>query len=318
MGGRLDPVVARARALVGDAIADDHRPLVVALSGGVDSLALTAVTAFIARQRSRAARAVVVDHGLQDSSTAIAARAAEQARQLGVPAHVVRVTVSEGPDGLEAAARRARYAALTAEAEIDEAQVLLAHTADDQAETVLLGLGRGSGPRSIAGMKARDGRWVRPFLPLRRADTEAVCRAHELTWWEDPHNADPRFRRVRIRRELLPLMEDVLGGGAAAALARTAELVRADVDLLDALADEVYSDEVESLRALPSALRSRVLRRLVLEAGASAGELSAEHLARVDALVTAWRGQQRVELPGHVSVVRSGNRLHCIRTPVAG
>ncbi|MFD1859295.1 tRNA lysidine(34) synthetase TilS [Aeromicrobium camelliae] len=310
--------MARARGLVRDAVADDGRPLVVALSGGVDSLALTAVAAFVARQQDRHVRAVVVDHGLQEGSAVIAARAAEQAAGLEVPARVVTVTVSEGREGPEAAARRARYAALAADADADDALVLLAHTTDDQAETVLLGLGRGSGPRSIAGMPERDGRWVRPFLRLRRMETEAICRAHGLTWWDDPHNTDARFRRVRIRRELLPLMEDVLGGGVAEALARTAELVRADVDLLDSLADQAYTDEVESLRALPDAVRSRVLRRLVLDGGAAAGELSAEHLAHVDALVTDWRGQRRVELPGHVSVVRSGNRLTCIRTPVAG
>ena len=293
MGGRLEPVVARARALA-------------------------AATAAVARQSARTARALVVDHRLQEGSDRVAERAADQAERLGLSSQVVTVDVPPSSAGVEAQARQARYAALAAEADTDGALVLLAHTLDDQAETVLLGLGRGSGPRSIAGMPERDGRWVRPFLRLRRSETEAVCRAQELTWWEDPHNADPRFRRVRVRRELLPLMDEVLGGGVAPALARTARLVRADLELLDALAAEAHSDEIEILRAMPAALRTRVLRRLVLDAGASAGELSAEHLARVDELVTAWRGQQRVELPGHVSVVRAGNRLTCVRTPVAG
>ncbi|WP_293787876.1 tRNA lysidine(34) synthetase TilS, partial [uncultured Aeromicrobium sp.] len=279
---------------------------------------LAAATAAVARQSARTARALVVDHRLQEGSDRVAERAADQAERLGLSSQVVTVDVPPSSAGVEAQARQARYAALAAEADTDGALVLLAHTLDDQAETVLLGLGRGSGPRSIAGMPERDGRWVRPFLRLRRSETEAVCRAQELTWWEDPHNADPRFRRVRVRRELLPLMDEVLGGGVAPALARTARLVRADLELLDALAAEAHSDEIEILRAMPAALRTRVLRRLVLDAGASAGELSAEHLARVDELVTAWRGQQRVELPGHVSVVRAGNRLTCVRTPVAG
>ncbi|WP_243697284.1 tRNA lysidine(34) synthetase TilS [Aeromicrobium phragmitis] len=310
--------MARARALVRDAIAADDRPLLVALSGGADSLALAAVTAFVARKSSRTARAVVIDHGLQPGSDRIAAHAAEQAERLGLASRVVAVDVAAADEGIESAARRVRYAALEADAAVDDALVLLAHTLDDQAETVLLGLGRGSGPRSIAGMPARDGRWVRPFLRLRRAETESICRAHELTWWDDPHNLDPRFRRVRIRQELLPLMDDVLGGGVAAALARTADLVRADTEMLDVLAERAHTDDAEALRAMPAALRLRVLRRLALGGGAAAGELSAEHLARVDELVTDWRGQQRVELPGHVSVVRSGNRLRCIRTPVAG
>jgi tRNA(Ile)-lysidine synthase len=209
--------------------------------------------------------------------------------------------------GPEAAARDARYAVLRARA---ADAVLLGHTLDDQAETVLLGLGRGSGPRSLAGMPERDGLVRRPFLGLRRADTERICTASDVTWWTDPHNADPSFRRSRLRHEVLPLLEDALGGGVAGALARTAEQLRQDTDLLDALAAEVAEPhDVATLAALPSALRSRVLRRLALDAGADASELAAVHLRELDRLITDWHGQQRVELPGRVSAARVDGAL---------
>lgn len=315
--GRLDPAVADARLAVTGAIGDlePGARVAVAVSGGADSLALAAAAAFVGRDGRLALEAVVVDHGLQEGSVAVARRAAARVEALGVPAAVVRVDVGT-TGGTEAAARRARYAVLDA---LDVEAVLLGHTLDDQAETVLLGLGRGSGPRSLAGMAPVAGRYRRPFLGLRRADTEQVCRALGLEPWDDPHNVDPRFRRVRVRHEVLPLLEDVLGGGVAEALARTASLARADADLLDALAAERVPDplDVPALAAQPDALRSRALRRAALEAGADAGRLSAAHVAALDALVTGWRGQVRVELPGQVAAVREGTRLRFVATPVA-
>ncbi|RYJ02032.1 MAG: tRNA lysidine(34) synthetase TilS, partial [Actinomycetales bacterium] len=273
---RLDAAESAGRRALRDVL-DQHAsdaPVVLGVSGGADSLALAAVAAFVARRDGRRVRAVVVDHGLQEGSAAVADRAAEQVRRLGIDADVVAVDVGGRPGGPEAAARAARREALLAAAGPDGA-VVLAHTLDDQAETVLLGLGRGSGARSVAGMKTADGPWLRPFLGLRRSDTERICILHDLSWWDDPHNLDPRYRRVRVRREALPLLEDVLGGGVAEALARTASLVRSDVDLLDALAADVEpADDVPTLVALPPALRSRVLRRLVLAAGATSGELA--------------------------------------------
>lgn len=313
---RLEPVVARGRAAIRAALADlaPGRPVVAGVSGGADSLALAACLAFVAGRDGRPARAVVVDHGLQPGSDAVARRAAEQVRALGLPADVVRVHVGRD-GGPEAAARTARRRALLESA--GDGVVLLAHTLDDQAETVLLGLGRGSGPRSLAGMRAVDDPWVRPFLTLRRADTEAICRAHELEPWTDPHNADPRYRRVRVRHEALPLLEDVLGGGVAEALARTADLVRDDADLLDAMAVDLLTDDVEVLARLGPALRSRVLRRLAIGAGARAGELSARHVRELERLVLDWHGQARVELPGGVHATRTGARLVLAPGPVA-
>jgi len=317
MGGALDPVVADGRRRLRLAL-DDLPPgsrVDVALSGGADSLALAACLSFVATRAGWLAGAVIVDHGLQAGSDEVAARAAEQAVGLGLAAEVVPVEV--GTDGgPEAAARDARYAVLRSRP-VDA--VLLAHTLDDQAETVLLGLGRGSGPRSLAGMPEVDGMVRRPFLGLRRADTERICAASGLPWWTDPHNADRGFRRSRLRHEVLPLLEDVLDGGVAEALARTADQLRADTALLDELAAEVADPcDVPLLAAMPPALRTRVLRRAALEAGADGSALAAVHVGELDRLVTDWHGQERVELPGRVSASRVGDALRFSPTPVAG
>lgn len=297
MNGPVDRVRVAVRRFLAE-----HRPeeVAVAVSGGADSLALAAVTA---RLRP-GARAVVVDHGLQEDSAAVAARAASVCRELGLRAEVRAVAV-EGPGGPEAAARRARYAALRPERGL----VLLGHTLDDQAETVLLGLGRGSGPRSIAGMRACDPPWGRPLLGVSRADTSAACRELGLSPWTDPHNADPAYTRVRLRTEVLPLLEDVLRGGVADALARTAAQLREDCDALDELARCYGGDRcsAKELADLPTALRRRVLRLWLLDEGVP--ELSDSHLRRVDALVAEWHGQGGVWLPGGFVARRAHGRL---------
>jgi tRNA(Ile)-lysidine synthase len=301
------------------------------LSGGPDSVALAAAVAFVADRDGHRAGAVIVDHGLQDGSDVVAARAAALAFELGLdPVQVMRVDVDTGPaaGGPEAAARTARYRALDAAAAAANAFVLLGHTRDDQAETVLLGLGRGSGPRSIAGMRRRDGRYLRPFLDVDRATTERACAALGLPVWQDPHNTDPAFRRVRLRREVLPLLEDVLGGGVSAALARTADLVRADLDALDHLARERAARErppeaargavldVVDLQGEPEALRARVLRGWA--GGHGAGPLTAAHLSALAALVAPTTGREGREahLPGGYVAVRRSGRLHMHRIDV--
>lgn len=260
----------------------------MALSGGPDSLALTAAAAPL-----RPTTALIVDHGLQTGSEAVAETARRQALALGcLAARVLRVSVGAG-GGPEAAARTARYGAL--EAARDGAPVLLAHTLDDQAETVLLGLGRGSGARSIAGMRPSDPPWYRPLLGVRRRSTVEVCAELGLAAWDDPHNRDPRFTRVRLRTEVLPLLEDVLGGGVAEALARTASALREDNDALDALAAAELATAakdglaVDAIIGLPNALRRRVIRSWLLAGGATG--LTDGQIRGVDALVTAWRGQ---------------------------
>ncbi|MGE2737314.1 tRNA lysidine(34) synthetase TilS [Mycolicibacterium vaccae] len=275
----------------------DHDPgesgWCVALSGGADSLALTVAAAAL-----RPTTALIVDHGLQPRSAAVAATAREQALSVGcVAAQVLTVQVGDA-GGPEAAARAARYGAL--ERARGGRPVLLGHTLDDQAETVLLGLGRGSGPRSIAGMRPYDPPWWRPLLGVRRAVTAAACAAAGLTAWQDPHNVDPRYTRVRLRTEVLPLLEDVLAGGVAEALARTATALREDSDTLDELADAALAGlgdqpDVGVLAGLPDAIRRRVIRGWLLAHGASG--LTDTHIRSVDALITAWRGQGAVAVP---------------------
>jgi tRNA(Ile)-lysidine synthase len=290
--------------------------VVVACSGGADSLALAAAVAFEAPRAGVQAGAVTVDHGLQPGSAARAEATAVLLRNLGLaPVSVLRVDVGRdgGPEG---AARAARYEALAARAQ--GATVALGHTLDDQAETVLLGLGRGSGPRSVAGMVEHratgGGTWWRPLLGVRRQTARAACAALELPVWDDPWNTDPAYTRVRLRTEVLPLLDEVLGGGVAAALARTADLLREDLDLLDGLAgaqlERLAHDgglPATEVAALPAALRRRVLRAW-LRAAAVPG-LQAVHLSAVDALLVRWRGQGRVDLPGGSGVVRASGTL---------
>ena len=286
--GAVATLKSAVAAFVSDHAAGDER-WCVALSGGADSLALTAVAAV-----AQPTTALIVDHRLQPDSGRVASNARDQALAVGcIDAQVLCVDVG-ATGGPEAAARTARYRAL------DDARggapVLLAHTLDDQAETVLLGLGRGSGSRSIAGMRPCDPPWCRPLLGVRRAVTHAGCEELGLTPWQDPHNSDRRFTRTRLRTEVLPLLEDVLGGGVAEALARTATALREDTDTLDELAGQSLADvgaegglDTDRLAALPEAVRRRVIRGWLLAGGASG--LTDKQIRGVDTLVMAWRGQ---------------------------
>ncbi|MFV8162000.1 tRNA lysidine(34) synthetase TilS [Mycobacterium sp. 134] len=286
---RTGAVAALRQAVAAAGQSIDGSAWCVALSGGPDSLALAAVAADL-----RPTTALIVDHRLQAGSDTVAETAHRHALALGcVAAHVLSVEVGR-TGGPEAAARQARYAAL--DTARDGAPVLLGHTLDDQAETVLLGLGRGSGARSIAGMRPHDPPWHRPLLGVRRTLTHAVCDELGLAPWQDPHNADRRFTRVRLRHEVLPLLEDVLGGGVAEALARTATALREDTETLDALAGEALAAarteaglDTVRLAPLPDALRRRVIRAWLLDGGAC--DLTDIQIRGVDRLVTAWRGQ---------------------------
>jgi tRNA(Ile)-lysidine synthase len=322
-----DSAVAALRRAVRRVLTE--RPALVACSGGADSLALAAAVAFEAPRAGCPAGLVTVDHGLWPGSADQARRVAELGYELGLdPVEIVPVSVGRS-GGPEAAARVARYAALAEVGEALDADVLLGHTLDDQAETVLLGLGRGSGPRSIAGMRLRTALFVRPLLGIRRSTTRAACDALGLPVWNDPANSDPSMQRARLRAEVLPLLEDVLQGGVADALARTASLLQDDLDALDAQAcaglPRVLRDspaqtlsrrgnpaeaDVGALAALDRAVRTRVLRMWALSLGAS--EVTAEHTAALDALVTNWHGQGPVDLPGGVRVARASERLHAL------
>ncbi|GAB3409616.1 tRNA lysidine(34) synthetase [Flindersiella endophytica] len=312
------PAVAACRRAVREQLADlePGAVVLVACSGGADSLALATATAFEAPGAGVFAGAVTVDHGLQAGSDQHAKKLAERLRTLGLdPVEIATVTVTDsepGGVGPEAAARRARYAALASAAGRAGAQaVLLGHTRDDQAETVLLGLARGSGARSLAGMAPVSGLYRRPFLQLDRETCRLACEMLGEQPWDDPHNLDPAYTRVRVRHQVLPVLERELGPGVAAALARTADQLRSDAVALDAWADEGYSRALteQGLRArdlveLPEAIRRRVLRRAALEAGCPGTDLFAVHIAGIDALVVNWHGQAGVDLPGGIRAFR--------------
>jgi len=310
----LDPAVAEVRLAVRRSLTGmaAGRTVVVALSGGADSLALAAAAAFEAPRLGLRVASVTIDHGLQPGSADAAAAAAERARALGIEARVVRVDVGEG-GGPEAAARAARYAALAAAAsDLDAVAVLVGHTLDDQAETVLLGLARGSGAASLQGMAAASElapgvALVRPLLEVRRATTRAACAAEGLDPWEDPHNADPRFARVRVRERVLPVLESELGPGVAAALARTAAQLREDSEAFEEMIDETIEDIVEhaeagisvsaaALAANPAALRHRIIRHVV--AAEFGAKLTRSQTLEVARLATDWSGQGPIDLPG--------------------
>jgi tRNA(Ile)-lysidine synthase len=317
--------------------ADLGDTVLVACSGGADSLALLAATVFEGQKIPVRVVGVTVDHGLQPDSAAQAERVVAQMAALGVDeTATIRVSVDPGPAGVEAGAREARYAALSQLAEHFQAElVLLGHTLDDQAETVLLGLARGSGGRSLMGMRRgfrrdegpgnyrprRSTLFLRPLLDLTRTQTEAACRADGLTWWEDPHNTDPRFTRARIRHTVMPMLERELGPGVAQALARTADLLREDVTSLDERAEVVLQEvrvgdglDTSALEPLDPATQNRVVRMACIEAGAIPSELAREHVVAVADLVYGARDSRQIQLPGHVTAYRDGNVLRFRRT----
>ncbi|WP_051470534.1 tRNA lysidine(34) synthetase TilS [Arthrobacter sp. 35/47] len=325
---RLSPTVGTARNLIRAALDDAQIPegslLLVACSGGTDSLALAATAAYFAQIGRYRVGAVVVDHGLQPDSAAVAENARQQLVTLDLdPVDVRRVEVATAGMGPEAAARTARYRALDAAMEQHAvAAVLLGHTLDDQAEQVLLGLTRGSGTRSLSGMPARRGAYLRPFLALRRIETEEICRFSRLDPWHDPTNADPALTRSRVRTQVLPYLEDALGPGIAESLYRTSRILAQDAAYLEELAAAEYSRlrvpapgtaeeghdagalllSEEGLRALPPALRQRVLALAVVELGGV--QPSFERLLAAENLLRRAGSAGPVQLGGNVSAYR--------------
>lgn len=330
----LHPSVAAVRRAVRVDLVDlpPGATVLVACSGGPDSLALVSAAVHEGHRAGLRVIGGTVDHGLQEGSAEQAARTVATMAALGVDETIgSRVVVESRGTGPEDAARRARYAVLEQMAvHLGAAAVLLGHTRDDQAETVLLGLARGSGARSLAGMRQRFDVFRRPLLAVSRDDTVTACQVEGLEPWHDPHNDDPAYARVRVRRSVLPVLEDHLGPGVAAALARTAEQLRHDVDLLDDLADAArerlvapdpdgppgaVQADAEALAAEPTALRRRVLRLMALAAGAPPAELFHEHVVALDALVVAWRGQRWIDLPGPVRGRRVEGRIVLAAAP---
>lgn len=272
-------------------------------------MALLHAVAFLHRRGDVRARAVTVDHGLQTQTAEVARRVAATAESWGVPADVRAVDIAAGQEGLEAAAREARYSALEeARAAAGADWILTAHTRSDQAETVLLGLMRGSGTRSLAGMSARTGRVLRPLLGLDREQTEASCTAQGIAVWNDPMNDDTAYTRVRARR-LLAGLETDLGQPIVANLARTADLCRADADFLDARAEEagtrflgVASVSVGSFAELDDAVLTRVLRNWLVSLGVPAQSFGAARVAELGSLIRSGR-RGRLSLPGDTEIV---------------
>ncbi len=289
--------------------------VLVAVSGGADSLALAHALSIESKEFVVTVVGVTVDHQLQEQSGAQAQKVMEQLKNFGLDCIIKKVKV-DLQNGLEASARKARYEALQEVAkEKNAVAVFLGHTRDDQAETVLLGLARGSGTRSLSGMAHHNGLYVRPLLEITRIQNEKYCKELNLQFWNDPHNENPDFSRVRVRTEALPILEKSIGPGIAEALARSAHLLRDDADALDhwAKREEIHLDladlDCAHLEGLPRAIRTRVIRAAIYEAGAPAGMVTLEHVSAVEALISAWSGQGALNLPGGVKVERISGRL---------
>ena len=289
--------------------------VLVAVSGGADSLALAHALSIEAKEFVINVVGVTVDHQLQEQSGTQVEKVKKQLKNFGLDCIIRKVNV-DLKNGLEASARKARYKALQEVANEQRAvAVFLGHTRDDQAETVLLGLARGSGTRSLSGMAHHNGLYVRPLLEITRVQNENNCEEMKLQYWNDPHNENPDFSRVRVRNEALPVLEKSIGPGIAEALARSAHLLRDDADALDhwAKREEIHLDLLDldcaHLESLPRAIRTRVIRAAIYAAGAPAGMVTLEHVSAVEALISAWSGQGALNLPGGVKVERISGRL---------
>jgi len=285
--------------------------VLVACSGGGDSIALAAATAFEAPRMGFTAGAVIVDHQLQEGSGEVASKAKQTCEELGLsPVIIEKVDVELSGNGMEAAARDARYQAFE-KVRISQAAdlVLLGHNLEDQAETVLLALSRGSGLSALAGMDSYDpARAIaRPLIGLSRSSLREACEDQGLSFWDDPHNQNPQFLRVRARK-LLELMEQELGPGIAKSLSRTAAQVSEAEEVLTGLAAELVADAKDSGSASsvsysvakfasePSAVRTMALHMIAARAGARA--ISATQIEAIDALITNWHGQKSASLSG--------------------
>ena len=308
------PSLWEIRKAVKPWIADSSQTILFGCSGGADSMAL-ALALFLEANQTKVIP-VVVDHGLQDGSAQITSQTISKLKEIGYTQVETAVAQVKITDGLEASARRARYQIFNQFVDTYRPKYfLLAHTLNDQAETVLLGLARGSGARSLSGMAVENNIYVRPLLKISRQTTVAACHEGGIEIWSDPHNDDLRFARVRARKNVLPNLEENLGPGITEALVRSADLLRDDADALDSFALEYFAQtdplnlSVNELERLPRAIRTRVLRLAIYQAGAPAGSLSAEHINGAEALISDWHGQKELSLPGDVKLLRNSGRI---------
>ena len=314
MSTSSSPSLWEIRKAVKPWLTDSSHTILFGCSGGADSMAL-ALALFMESSGAKIIP-VVVDHGLQEGSAQVTSQTISKLRKIGytqIESAVAQVTLK---DGLEASARRARYKIFNQFIDVHQPKYfMLAHTLNDQAENVLLGLTRGSGARSLSGMAVENQIYIRPLLKISRQITLAACEEGGIEIWADPHNEDIRFTRVRARKNVLPILEENLGPGITEALAKSSDLLRDDADALDGFATEFFNQvdplnlEVKDLERLPKAIRSRVLRLAIYTAGAPAGSLSAEHIAVAEALISDWHGQKEVALPGNVKLLRNSGRI---------
>lgn len=265
------------------------RPAICAFSAGADSTALL----ILARAAGCRVEAVHVHHGLRATADDDADRATATARELDIPVRIVRLTLEDGPN-LEARARAARRHAIGADA-------MTGHTLDDQAETLLLALLRGSGATGLAAISPG---WRHPILSLRRRETRALCELHGLTVAEDPTNTDTRFRRNRVRHELLPLLDDIAERDVATLLDRSADLLRRDDQFLEELAAAIDPTDATQLASAPTVLASRAIRGWITVDGYP------PDAAAVERVLAVARGRDAAcEVSGGIRVERRGNQL---------
>ena len=295
---------------------DANSKVCIGVSGGADSLALAIVAKLEAADFNLDLVAVIVDHNLQENSAEVATSTKKKLESIGYSDIFVGKANVLVTDGVEASARRARYLVFQQALETYGSKVfLLGHTKNDQAEGVLLGLARGSGTKSLSGMAEISGPFIRPFLNVDRSTTQAACDESGIEYWSDPHNLNTEFTRVRIRENILPLIEKEIGPGIIDALSRSAKILREDATALDEWAERTFGEvdptdiEISFLVSLPIAVRSRVLRLAIYAAGAPSGSISATHLEPIEAFVSDWRGQGHTSLPGGVKVCRISGRL---------
>jgi len=293
--------------------------ILVACSGGADSLALAWTSQVVAKRLGLNLICVIIDHQLIKESAQVALEAKIKCENFGIEKVVIKqIEVKENKEGLEAAARKARYEAFEQLAiEFDAKAVLLAHTQDDQAETMLMRLTRGSGAKSLSAMKEVSGKYLRPFLHIRKFELVNALEKEGITYWQDPANTDYKFLRAKVRHELMPKLIEVLGQSAIESLDKTSDLLKEDNDALDLIAQENYEKlnkelKVENLEEFPAAIRKRIIKIAALEAGVISGPFSYEHIEAIDALVTNWRGQGNVDLPGFIQASRVNQTIRFI------
>ena len=297
--------------------------VLVGCSGGADSLALVWTTSVVGKRLELKVGAIIVDHQLFPESNDVALNAKKQCEELGIQEVIIKkVNVEHNHEGLEAAARIARYEAFENVLHETNAQaILLAHTQDDQAETVLMRLTRGSGAKSLSGMAQVSGKYLRPFLHLRKKLVHDSLDLIGLKAWQDPANTDHQFLRVKVRHELMPKIVEVLGESAISSLDKTSQLLRLDNQALEDLAQQFLESqkdvktnglEISELEKLPEAIRTRVLRIFAIASGVHPGPFSFEHIEAIDALVKNWHGQGNVDLPGFIQATRVNGSLRFV------